>query len=183
MSKAKILTVLLLGIAVATIFAADKTVNFSGEWVLNSEKSQLDDMGTQFLPAKLEVQQEGNDMTVARVYEREYEDPIVDEVKLTLDGQECKSQFWNSPRTTTAKWSEDGKSLNVQTKVVFERDGQTSELNINEVWSMKEKALAIDHSSSSSFGDRKVTMIFDKKPEQKEKEKEKVKEKEEPANK
>ena len=50
---------------------------------------------------------------------------------------------------------------------------------------MKDKALAIDHSSSSSFGDRKLTMVFDKKPEQKEKEKaeEKTEEKAEPANK
>jgi hypothetical protein len=163
MSATKIWFVLVLGVTVG-LFAGDK-IDFSGEWSFTEEKSELDDMGTQFLPTKLVITQKGNDLSVQRVFEREYEDDWVVEEKLTLDGKECKSEFWNSPRVTTANWSKDDDTLVLDTKIVFERDGETNEVTTNEVWSLKEdgKILAIKHVSNSAWGERKVTIAYEKK--------------------
>ena len=83
---------------------------------------------------------------------------------LTLDGKECHSEFWNSPRVTTASWSETGDTLTVLSKITFERDGEVNELEIIEDWSLLEegKVLSVEHFSSSDWGERDIVMVFDK---------------------
>lgn len=161
--------VLLTNFFMLNLFAADK-VDFSGEWAFNEEKSVLDENGTRFLPSIIKVTQKGNDITIEKTYQREYEDDFIIEEKLTLDGKECESEIWNSPRISTANWSEKGDTLTIATKISFERDGQTSEMVLNEAWILQEKdhGLSIKHFSSSSWGERKITMIFEKKEVQKE---------------
>jgi hypothetical protein len=146
------------------LFSGDKA-DFSGKWALNQEKSALDEYGAAFLPVHLTVTMNGNDITIQKTFKRENEDDLILDEKLTLDGKECKSEFWNSPRVMTANWSENGDTLNIQSKVSFQREGDTSELIMNEAWSLKEggKALSVKHFSSSSWGERKISMVFDKK--------------------
>ncbi|MBN2410771.1 hypothetical protein JXQ31_03695 [candidate division KSB1 bacterium] len=153
--------VFLTGLLLLDVFAGDQ-LDFSGEWVLNENKSMLDENGTNFLPSKLMVTQKGNDITIVKTFQREYEDDFVIEEKLTLDGKECKSEFWNSPRTTTATWSAKGDTLTIASKIFFEGGGQSSEMILNEAWSIKDRNLSIKHFSSSSWGERKITIIFDK---------------------
>jgi hypothetical protein len=113
----------------------------------------------------MKVTQKDNDIAIQRTYQREYEDDVVIEETLTMVGKECESEFWNSPRITTARWSEKGDVLTVVSKITFNRDGQTSELNIEEDWSLQEKGkiLSIKHVSSSEWGERDITMVFVKK--------------------
>lgn len=160
------LMVLLISLSMTTLFAGDKQTDFSGEWVFNESKSTLDEMGTRFLQKKMILTQSGNDLTVQKVYPGQYEDEeFVAEEKLTLDGKECKSEFWNSPRTTTAAFSVKGDTLKIASTMLFERDGDEMEVNTKEQWSIKEegKILLVKHVSSSDWGVRDITMIFDKK--------------------
>jgi hypothetical protein len=155
---------LLLISALSTCFAGDKP-DFSGEWTFNESKSTLDENGTMFLQTAMVVTQAGNDLTIQKTFPDPNGDNFVMEDKLTLDGKECKSEFFNSPRTATANWSAKGDTLLIVTKIVFDQEGTKSEMTINEAWSLKDagKGLAIKHFSSSSWGQRKITMVFDKK--------------------
>ncbi|NQT24699.1 hypothetical protein HQ585_05040 [candidate division KSB1 bacterium] len=149
-------------ILTAGVIAGEKA-DYSGIWILNEDKCELDDMGTQFLPFEVEIAQKDNAITIQKVYEGEYEDMVMEEI-LTLDGKECKSEFWNSPRVTTAAYSEDGKQLTIASKITFDRDGEESIMTLKEVISLDEegKVLKIKHNSSSDWGERFITMILDK---------------------
>jgi hypothetical protein len=142
------------------LFAAEK-VSFAGEWVFNEGKSQLDDMGAQFIPAKLIITQDDSSITVQKVIQREYEDDMVMEERVTLDGQECKSEFWNMPRVSTAAFSEDCKVITISTKIAFDQGDMT----MNEAYSLDDtgKILTVKHHSSSGFGERDIKLVYDKK--------------------
>lgn len=145
----------------AALFAGDRA-NFSGEWVFNETKSTLDEMGAQFLPGEVVIMQTGDDITIRKIVRREYEDDLVIEETLTLDGLECKSEFWGSSRMTTATYSEDGGRLTVSSTIRFEQGG---EMSITEIFSLEDsgKTITIKHHSSSDWGERDVTLVFNKK--------------------
>ena len=128
-----LLVVMLTMVAMVNAFAGDKT-DLSGKWVFSVEKCTLDEMGTDFLPT-LTVTQKKNEFTVEKVFQREYEDDIIIRETVTLDGKENKSEFWNSPRTTTATWSAPKDTLTVNSIIEFQGGGQSSEKIINEAWS------------------------------------------------
>ena len=141
-----------------------RPVDFSGTWILNEEKSVLDNFGTGNLPYKMEITQEENSLRVRRHFVVEWgDDRITDEVS-PLDGKEVKSEFFNSPRVTTVNWSTDGNTLIVASKVTFNRQGQTSEMVTKEIWSIGEhgRILSIQQSSSSFRGERKINLLFEK---------------------
>jgi hypothetical protein len=62
------------------------------------------------------------------------------------------------------KWSADGDALIVESRVTFNRGGQTSEMVTKETWSVRERGriLSIQQSSNSFRGERKITLIFEK---------------------
>jgi mannan endo-1,4-beta-mannosidase len=149
----------------ATGMKADGSeTDFSGEWVFNEEKSVLDNMGVGNLPYKLGVTLKGYDLAIRKTFIVEYGDDRVTEEKLTLDGAEYKSEFRNSPRITTAKRSDKGDTLFIESKVTFNRGGQISEMKEKEAWSLQEhgRILSIHQTSSSFWGKRDITLIFDK---------------------
>ena len=146
------------------LYAGDKA-DFSGAWKINQEKSELGEMGMQFVQTKMNITQSDNDMTVAKTFESPDGEEFVGEETITLDGKECKSEIWGgSPRVTTANWNDAGDTLNLATTITFERDGQTSTMDAEEAWALGDegKTLSIEHSSSSDWGERNITMVFAK---------------------
>lgn len=139
-------------------------VDFSGEWIFNEEKSVLDNWVVSFLPYKLKITQKENDLTIQSTYILEYADDRITEEKLTLDGKECELEFMNLPRIKTANWSENEDTLIIESKVTFNRGGQTSEMVVKEAWSLQEQGniLSIKQFSTSFWGKRDITLIFDK---------------------
>jgi len=137
-------------------------VDFSGEWVFDEDRSILDNFGVGNLPYKLGITHKGNDLAIQKTFIVEWGDDRVTEEKLTLDGEEIKSEFRNSPRITTAKLSEEGDILVIESKVTFSRGDRTFEMVTNEKWSLQErgKVLSIEQSSTSFRRERKITMIF-----------------------
>ena len=136
--------------------------DFSGEWVFDEEKSVLDNMGAGNLPSQMKILQKDVDLTVQKSFIVEYADDRITEEKWTLDGKETQSEFWNSPRMTTAYWSEKGDTLIVDSKVTFNRGGQTVEMTTREAWSLQEQGriLSIQQSSNSFRGRRNLTLVF-----------------------
>jgi hypothetical protein len=160
-TPARCISILVLCFAVRA-FAGVKP-DFSGDWVLTPAKSVLDENGTAFLPVKLAIVQNDSSLSVVKSMQRENEDDFTFEDKMTLDGRECKSEFMNSPRTITAAWSEKGDTLRILMKISFQ-GGEASGMTLKEAWSLgADKSLSIKHNSTSSFGDRHVNMVYEKK--------------------
>lgn len=147
-----------------TLLAGDKTVNFSGDWSLNQEKSLFDEGRGRRAATTISASQKQNELTIKRTSQTRNGEERITEEKLTLDGKECKNSVRNSVVTSVAKWSSDGKTLTITSKMIFEREGNEIEIHTTESWTLKEngKVLAIDFTSKSPRGERKGTYIYDK---------------------
>jgi hypothetical protein len=68
------------------------------------------------------------------------------------------------PKTSTVTWSQDGKSLTIVSKSVFERDGNKIEINSTETWKLSEdgKSLTVDVATKSPRGERKGVFVYNK---------------------
>ena len=138
--------------------------DFTGTWIFNEEKSILDNNGASNIPCKLEINLTKNELIIQCTNIIEYADNTVTKEVLPLDGTEVHSGFWNSPKITTAFFSEKGDSLNINSKVTFSWDNQTMEAITKEKWTIEKygKSLSIKQYSLSPWGERNITMVFNK---------------------
>ena len=115
--------------------------------------------------SKLTVKQEGNSLSIERLAKTRSGEDFTFEEKLTLDGKECENTIFERTRKSIAIWSDDGKSLTISSKMVFNE----FEISTVEIWRLIEegKSLSIDYKSTSSRGERKGTYIYDKEKEAK----------------
>jgi mannan endo-1,4-beta-mannosidase len=139
-------------------------IDFSGEWVLNEEKSSLDNMGVSGLPYKLIIAQKDNDLSIKKTFIVEFVENKITDENLTLDGKEIKTEIFNSPGTKSANWNTGNDTLSIESKASFNRDGKPVQMIVNEKWSSLEHGnhLQINQYSSSFWGERKATLVFDK---------------------
>lgn len=139
-------------------------VDFSGEWMLNEEKSKMDNFGVGNSPYKMEISQDNNELNTTKNFIVEWGDDRISEEKLLLDGTAMESTFWNAPRITTANWSENKDTIVVVSTTKFSRDERTFEMKSTEKWSLKKRGteLSIEQTSTSFRGERTVTMIYEK---------------------
>jgi len=126
-------------------------VNFSGTWTFNEDKSELGEGRFRRAATKLTIKQEGNNMSIERVSQRR-------------DGKECENPAFNTTRKSTVTWSEDGKSLTIASTMVFEREGQETEMKSSEILTLTDngKSLSISSTSMSPRGEMKRTYVYDK---------------------
>ena len=163
----KVLASLLLGglclllLAPVNTFARGK-VDFTGKWKLNEEKSTLGE-GRFFSALEISVKQNENSIDLERVRSgRNGETRTISET-LTTDGKENVTTGENRSSTSVAMWSDDKSSLTIKTDSEFNRQGQTFNMKVTEVWTLDEsgKILTIHSESISQRGERSVTMVYD----------------------
>jgi len=137
--------------------------DFSGSWVLDEDKSALGTMGAAFAPARLEVLQQGNDLSIRTTRIVEYADNQVTEEKLTLDGAESKSEFMNSPRVTTARLAAGGQELRLDS-TILPVWAPGSKMTVQDSWTLSEggDVLTIQRATASSMGSQKLMLVFDR---------------------
>jgi len=159
----KSLMAVALLISIAAWAGAGK-VDFSGTWAMNAEKSATGESAPRRVASKMTVAQKGDTLSVERTFIRNTGEVTTSIEKLTMDGKECVSTVMDRPRTSTATWSEDGKTMTIATKSVFERDGNKIEMNSTEAWKLSEdgKTLTVDVASTSPRGDRKGAFVYDR---------------------
>jgi mannan endo-1,4-beta-mannosidase len=138
--------------------------DFSGEWMINEEKSDFGNWGASSLPYKLTVAQSEHELSIKRTVVLEFADDRITEEKLTPDGRESLSEYMNYPRVTTAQFTEGMDTLVIHSKVTMQRGDQTFETIIKETWALQEQGalLFIRQYSSSYWGERNITMGFDR---------------------
>ncbi|MGQ9621464.1 MAG: hypothetical protein ACUVTX_10860 [Bacteroidales bacterium] len=141
----------------AGIFA--QSINFSGTWQLNSEKSQLN-YDFSLAPKEIIINHDGNNLTVEKHSNFQGQDyTSVD--KFTLDGAECTNPgFMESQKKSTALWSEDKTVLTIVSKMYA---GDYGDVTITEIYKMDNDSLVLDSTASSSYGDLREVMVYNKK--------------------
>ncbi|HYP16795.1 MAG TPA: glycosyl hydrolase [Opitutus sp.] len=141
---------------------APRPVDFSGSWVLNEELSQLGRQGAGFAPARLEVTQANDELTIETTRILEYAPDDVSTERLRLDGSEVKSQFMNAPRTTTARRSPEGDALLIESQVAFRWLPAGTTALVKDTWKLSpdREQLTIHRSSVSPRGPQETTMVF-----------------------
>jgi mannan endo-1,4-beta-mannosidase len=139
-------------------------VDFSGEWIINEEKSLFDNIGASSLPYKIAIAQDGLELSISRTVVLEYADDRIIEERLALDGKEYRSEFMNFPRISTAQFNEGGDTLVINSKVTMPRGNQTFEMDSKETWTLEEQGaiLSIQQYSSSPWGERNIRMVFNR---------------------
>ena len=152
------LTVTLAIIAPVLIQAQSGKVNFAGNWALNAEKStQPQSGGNQRMGGgNFTVTQETNLLTRTRTGQ----DGTVRVSKYTLDGKECLNTTSRGESKSTAKWSGDGKTLTIVSRMNFDGNERTT----TETWSLiDDKTLSVAITRQDQNGEVKSTMVYDKK--------------------
>lgn len=147
----------------ATTFA--QSANFSGSWAYNESKSKVGEGGMRMLSQKLTITQNDKSFTLERSFTGQDGTERKTTETYTLNGKESVNPVFNTSKKSTATWSADKKTLNVSSNMVFEMNGEKNEIKTNEVYTLLEagKALSIDSQSTSSMGERKATLVYDKK--------------------
>ncbi len=136
--------------------------DFSGKWVLNAEKSTFPEGGQfgggpRMGGGEVTVTQDASTLTQSRPGR----DGTIRETKYILDGKENVNTTGRGEIKYTAKWSADGKSLTIVTKMTFNGNERVS----TAVWSLKDaKTLSIETTREGQGGEEvKTTMVYDKK--------------------
>ena len=140
--------------------------DFSGTWIFNEEKSILGRRGAGSAPYKMKINQNGNRLIIQKTMIVEWGDNRVTTDTLSLDGSEHHGEMWNSPMITTAVWSVEGDTLNINSKVTFNWGDRPSEMVNKENWTLNEnnKILSVDQFSRSFRGEDRTILIYDKVP-------------------
>ena len=160
----KLTALLFLLYGFISLYAGDNGVNFSGTWGFNESKSTLGEGPGRRADAKLVIKQTVDSMYVERSGTRRSGDTYTYMEKLTLDGKSCSNTFMaDREKTSLLQWSADKKSLLINSTMIFQREGNTMEIKVNENWSLSAdgKVLTIDYTSTSDFGERKAVYCYD----------------------
>ena len=157
----------LLAIAVVTLSSFNlqaQRASFSGDWKLDESKSELGEFGGR-IARSVKAEQKEDAITVTKTTPGfNGGDPVTTTVTLTYDGKVVESEgFGGSKRKSTAKWSEDGKTLIISHTINFDRDGQSFEIKATENWTItKDGLLSIVTNSTSPRGDMTTKAIYTK---------------------
>jgi hypothetical protein len=164
-SGKRLLTVVIVCIFVLTsanVFAQNP--NFSGSWAFNEGKSKLSEMGFRRPATKITVTQDNLALNTERLSKgRDGEDRITKE-KFTLDGKECENVvFQEMKRKSIAKWSADGKALEIKSSMTFDMNGESREIKSSEIWKLSDDkiTLTIESTSDGRDGEVKSTLVYD----------------------
>ncbi|MEO6317111.1 MAG: hypothetical protein ABIU63_10100 [Chitinophagaceae bacterium] len=138
--------------------------SFSGDWKLDETKSELGEFGGR-VARSIKADQKEDAITTTKVSPGfNGGESVTATLKLTFDGKVAESEgVGGSKRKSTGKWSEDGKTLTVNSTMTFDRDGQSFEIKSVENWTItKDGLLSIVTNSTSPRGESTVKAIYTK---------------------
>ncbi len=140
----------------AASLAANAKPNLTGDWKLNTEKS---DFGQMPPPNSMTQKITHEDPNLQIQVKQSSEMGDFDfEAKYTTDGKECTNTIRDNPSTSVVKW--DGDELAFETKGKF----GDNDFTMKDKWSLSEdgKVLTINRHFSSSFGEGDQKLILEK---------------------
>jgi len=144
--------------------ALNKPADFTGEWILNEDKSSLDGAGASNLAAKLKIAQDNSQVAVQKTFIEEWEDNRITNEKLSLNGTESQSEYYGFPRISTAQLSAGQDTLKINSKVSINRGGSSTTMLNTEAWALQNhgRELCITQTADSPQGKRKIILVYEK---------------------
>ncbi|OFY57181.1 MAG: hypothetical protein A2V50_07100 [Bacteroidetes bacterium RBG_19FT_COMBO_42_10] len=138
-------------------------LNFTGKWVFNEEKSNLDNFGAGNIADLMNVVHDTGSITVRKTYHLEDADDRITE-DLLIPGEENKSGSGNYVQTTIMSTSENGDTLTLDSQVTMKFGDKVFNQVINEKWTLRDKGkeLVIKQISDYFRGKRNLVLIYDK---------------------
>jgi hypothetical protein len=138
--------------------------DFTGEWIINEEKSNFGHFGASAAPYKMNIVQDSQEISIKRTIILEYTDDRIIEEKLSLDSLENRGEFMNFPRITTAHFNQKGDTLIIHSRVSMQLGTRKSEMITKEIWTIRDggKTLFIHQQNSSFRGEWNITMVFNR---------------------
>ena len=152
--------------------AADRA-NFSGEWKLNESKSEFFEQfplcifggGDRMRSKTMKINGHADFLTVDVASSSPDGALVTRQEKLTFDGKESEATFVGSPREkSTARWSDDGKTMTVNSVKSFDTNGEKADFKVTEVWKLINdgKSISVQVNSSSISGENTMKLVYDK---------------------
>lgn len=164
--------VLLLTAAFLTLTSMSRSqVNFSGEWKLNESKSELSQFplcifgGDRMRSRTMKIATHADFLAVDIASSFVDGMLVTKQEKLIFNSKENKATYVGTPREkSAAKWSDDGQTMIVNSVRSFDRNGNTADVKVTEVWKLINggKSIAIRVTSSTSSGESTMQLVYDK---------------------
>jgi len=150
--------VFIVALAFLSGSAFGQKVNFSGDWSLNDEKSEL---GYEFSLAPKAMTLEHTKKTFDMTSTSEWDGQEVEAKNhFTLDGEVCENPgFEGAVTKSTAVFDKKAKNLTIITDGEVQGMGYT----LTQVYSMNEGNLIVESEAASDMGEMVETFVFDKK--------------------
>jgi hypothetical protein len=165
MRSIALLTILGLLVGICAVSAQDTKVNFSGEWILNADKSEQGGGGgggRGMGSSKLIVKQEDTKLAVESFRQNRDGEEVSTVSNYTLDGKECENEARFGKQISVVNWSKDGKTLVIESESTMSRNGEEMTFNSKEEWTLDKDTLTIHRTMSSSRGDRESKTVYDR---------------------
>jgi len=150
---------IILGLALvllsSTVIA--QKVNFSGEWKLNEDKSEL---GYEFSLAPATMTLEHTKKTLDQTNVSEWDGQEVEsKLHFTLKGEVCENPgFEESVTKSTAVFDKKTKTI----KIVTDGTVQGMDYTLTQTYSLNEGNLIVESEAASDMGEMEETFVFDK---------------------
>lgn len=147
-----------MALTVLSASAIGQKVNFSGEWTLNTDKSELGyEMSLAPKAMTLDHTKKILDQTLSSEWDgMEYETRN----HYTLDGEICENPGLEGTVTkSTAVFDKKAKTL----KIVTDGEVQGMSYTLTQVFSMNEGNLVVESEATSDMGELAETFVYDKK--------------------
>jgi uncharacterized membrane protein len=164
-NPAKLLLLLLLPAFIVSFSTKSYKANYTGTWKLSEQKSDLGEFGGRIAPKKIKAEQKDDAIAIARTGTGFDGSDYTTNETLTFDGKTAETTvFESSKKKSTIKWSEDGNSFVITYVLVLNFNGETSEINGTEAWSLSEdgKTLTAQTKSTSPQGEFAMKAVYEK---------------------
>jgi hypothetical protein len=147
-----------------TAFAQAKKTDFTGTWTLNENKSQLGEGPGRRAASKMVITQDAKTLNNEKTSTRQTGETVTTTEKYNFDGSETDNSQNDRKKKSIASWSADMKDLTINSTTIFERDGNSMEIKTIEIYKLGSDgiSLIIETTSSSSFGEFKTSLFYDK---------------------
>ena len=149
--------VFIVALAFLSATAFGQKVNFSGDWKLNEDESEL---GYEFslAPKAMKVEHTKKTLDVTNVSEWDGQE-IETKAHYTLDGEVSENPgFEDSVTKSTAGYDKKTKTL----KVVTDGEVQGMSYTLTQIYSMKDDKLNVESEAASDMGEMMETFVFEK---------------------
>ena len=150
--------VFIIALAFLSATAIGQKVNFSGDWNLNEDKSEL---GYEFSVAPKSMTLVHTKKTFDVTATSEWDGQEVESKShYTLDGEVCENPgFEDSVTKSTAVFDKKAGTL----KIVTDGEVQGMGYTLTQVYTMKDGELNVESEAASDMGEMVETFVFDKK--------------------